>query len=72
LSFVFASCLASRNTMRAMITKLMRTPKKSPYLICCMAYTLPSWIYVIDNGLLIIFSAACLLVAENVLRKRIG
>ena len=37
-----------------------------------MAYTLPTWTYLLDNMLLVIFSAACLLVAENVLRKRIG
>jgi len=37
-----------------------------------MEYTLPTWTYLLDNVLLIIFSAACLLVAENVLRKRIG
>jgi ABC-2 type transport system permease protein len=37
-----------------------------------MAYSLPTWTYLLDNGLLIIFSVACLLVAENVLKKRIG
>lgn len=37
-----------------------------------MAYSMPTWTYLLDNGLLIIFSVACLLVAESVLRKRIG
>jgi ABC-2 type transport system permease protein len=37
-----------------------------------MEYALPTLTYVLDNGVLIVFSVVCLLVAESVLRKRIG
>jgi len=37
-----------------------------------MAYTLPTFTYVLDTGVLIVFSVASLLVAERVLRKSIG
>jgi ABC-2 type transport system permease protein len=55
-----------------MISRILPLTYSIEALNQSMAYTLPTWIYFLDNVLLIIFSAACLLVAENVLRKRIG
>jgi ABC-2 type transport system permease protein len=55
-----------------MISRILPLTYSIEALNQSMTYTLPTWIYLLDNVLLIIFSAACLLVAENVLRKRIG
>jgi ABC-2 type transport system permease protein len=55
-----------------MISRILPLTYSIEALNQSMTYTLPTWTYLLDNVLLIIFSAACLLVAENVLRKRIG
>lgn len=64
--------VSSMPSILQLVSRLLPLTYSIEALNQSMAYSLPSWIYVMDNGLLILFSAACLLVAENVLRKRIG